>query len=90
MRWSVLLVLLTACYPDPATPASSEPPCAAACGVLRDLGCESAATTPGGATCEQVCESVESTGYATTHPECVALARDCAEAERVSAHGCAP
>ena len=89
MKWPVLLVLLTACYPDPATP-TTQPPCAAACEVLRDLGCESAATTPAGATCETVCETTERSGYATTHPECVALARDCAEAERVSAHGCAP
>jgi len=62
--------------------------CPAACARLRVLGCPWAAPTPAGATCEQRCEATESTGYTTAHPQCVAVARDCDEADRVSAEGC--
>jgi len=88
IRWpGLLLIALSACVP-PQPPPNATEPCQQACTRLRDLGCDAGATTPTGATCEQVCETAERSGYATIHPECVAVAGTCEDAERVSREGC--
>ena len=80
------LPLLSAC--PPAQPPLYESACAAACARGRELACEWSAQTPEGASCETVCETTEATGYTTMHPQCVALATTCGEAERYSRNGC--
>lgn len=87
--WCAVLIGLAGC-PDPVTPPNVTEPCQQACARGRDLGCDWSGTTPAGATCEQVCEATERTGYSTIFPECLAVAASCAEAERVSKDGCAP
>lgn len=51
----ILAAFLTACVPAQYPPAAND--CAAACAHLRELRCETGEPTPGGATCEQVCEA---------------------------------
>lgn len=84
---AVGFMLASSCYPQPITPPATEP-CAAMCATGRRLACEWAATTPSGATCETVCETVEATGYDTLRPSCVAEAASCEDAERRSREGC--
>jgi len=73
--------------PEPVTPDVVDD-CARACIRLSELGCYAGATTPNGATCEEVCHETEATGWSTMHPACIALAKDCKEADRLSAEGC--
>lgn len=89
LAWCAVLIGIAGC-PDPATPPTYTEPCQRACARGRDLGCDWSVTTPAGATCEQVCEATERSGYATIHPECLAVVESCEDAERVSADGCAP
>jgi len=71
---------------DPPKPVAA---CEAACARLVELGCDAGQPTPEGTTCVQVCEDTERTGWTTMHPDCVAEAASCEEAERVSGEGCA-
>jgi hypothetical protein len=84
------ITLSLACSPTPLTPVNPGglSACPAACARLADLQCPWAGPTPSGATCVDRCEATERTQYATGHPQCVAVARDCDEADRVSAEGC--
>jgi hypothetical protein len=90
VRYALMLAsagLLASCLPqEPVTPHTSA--CEAACSTLRALECPWAAPTPAGATCEQRCEKREKQGYDTGHPECVASATTCLEADKMSSEGC--
>jgi len=87
VRALALAALLLSCSPRPVAPGGPDA-CPAACARLRALGCAAGSPTPAGRTCEAWCDATERTGYATMHPACVAVARDCDEADRVSAEGC--
>lgn len=59
-----LLVLTSCCMPPAHEPLAAAPDagvdlatCAAACARRRELGCASAQPSPGGASCEVVCEN---------------------------------
>jgi hypothetical protein len=75
-------------YKPPKPIPDVELACEAECANLRKLDCPWAKDTPAGATCEQRCESRESTGYTTGYPHCVANAKTCEEADHFSAYGC--
>lgn len=88
MRYASLFLLwaVVACYPAlvPADhpgplPTGTEDDCRASCETRRRLGCASAAPTPEGALCEAVCENIESSGYASMNPRCLARIKSCAE-----------
>lgn len=68
-------------YPTRIRPIEAGTPadCKAACDHLRSLGCEEGNPTPKGATCEDVCNSVESSGTVTLDPGCVANIAKCEE-----------
>ncbi len=62
---------------DAGTPAD----CSAACQHMRELGCEEGKPTPGGATCEDVCNNVEGSGTVTLNPACVVGISRCDQIE---------
>jgi hypothetical protein len=87
--WLIPVYLLAmSCGParPPVSPGLAS--CPAACDNLRNMQCPWAADTPAGATCEQRCENRERSGYDTGHPECVAIATSCEQADGFSASGC--
>lgn len=53
--------------PDAGTPAD----CSAACDRLRELKCPEGEPTPGGASCEDVCNNAEQSETITLMPSCV-------------------
>lgn len=63
--------------------------CAAACAHMAQLGCEEAKPTPKGATCEDVCNNVESSGTITLSPACVVKITKCEEIDSCT-YGAAP
>lgn len=67
--------------PAPLPPAGSEADCTAACANMRRLHCPAGNPTEKGASCEAVCINIESSGYATMSPLCVARAPSCDEAD---------
>jgi hypothetical protein len=70
---------------DPPAPDAGDPAsCADACAHLEELGCEEAEPTPEGATCEEVCEAVESSGTVTLNPACVLQIETCEEIDGCS------
>lgn len=88
MRWLVVLLLIGCTHVPPQPPPDVLSDCAMACERLRYLECEAAQPTPDGHTCLEMCETTEATGYTTTHPECIAMASDCEDADRLSQEGC--
>lgn len=94
MRSLLALALLTACAActaytwDPPLPPRPPPEqsdagaCERACARLSELGCEEAQPTPGGATCLEVCETAETSGYFTLDPNCIAEVGQCSDVER--------
>lgn len=95
---TLAFVVACACSPSvdpPVTPPKerpepgSEADCASACDHLRALGCEEGQPTPGGATCETVCNNVEQSGATTLDVGCVATAETC-DAARSCGYGAEP
>ena len=86
----LLLGIAGNCQPDPSQPKPPAPHevCMSACERLGELGCPEAEPTKKGATCVQVCVETESTGWTTMHPSCIAAAKTCEDASKVSAKGC--
>lgn len=85
MKTLMLLAALAAaqCNPSPAPPPKPLPgefTCADACENLRRLGCASAAPTPHGATCVEVCENA-SASPAPLPVACIVRADSCPQAE---------
>ena len=76
-------LLAARCSPGPSAPGSQptdagDPDaCAAACATLDRLGCEASNPTPEGGSCVAVCLNVETSGYVTLHPACVAVSTSC-------------
>lgn len=71
-----------ACHVGAPTAPASSAGCAAACARVRELAC-AGWTSPGGASCEAVCDNAQANG-ASMATSCVAAAADCAAAERCS------
>lgn len=90
MRAATLLALvLAACGPDVWTPAGPPPKerppadaagCPEACAHLAQLGCDEAKPTPGGATCLDVCVSVQRSEATALDIACVVSAATCSAA----------
>ncbi len=57
------------------------PTCADACARLTVLHCAGGATTPGGATCLDVCRNVQESGIVAWNLSCLSNAKSCATAE---------
>jgi hypothetical protein len=80
---AVALVLMAACSchriptASPSAVMAPEAGCAAACDHLRALHCPAAVPTPEGATCEDVCVTVQRSGILTWDLECRARAASC-------------
>lgn len=70
------VIVVPSARPEPGTPAD----CARACAHLRSLGCEEGKPTPGGASCEQVCDNVQQSGATALDLGCVVDAGTCARA----------
>lgn len=68
--------------PDPTPVPPPAGSCAVACARLRELGCEAAKPTEAGASCEAVCEYVNSSGTLQLDTGCVAAAASCEAADR--------
>lgn len=62
--------------PDPEGPPPTEGECARACDRFRELGCEEGDPSPGGVTCEQVCENAAEEGVSLP-AACVVGADSC-------------
>lgn len=79
---ALLLALIVGCQPTPG-PSPPEPPpphvpsCARACARLAELGCKEGKPTPKGATCQEVCEHTEASGYLSLNPGCVERITSC-------------
>jgi hypothetical protein len=89
MKHILASFLLIGCVLPAPNHAPSVTYCKAACERIEALKCFKT-STPSGAACLEVCENTEQSGYTTMHPRCVALARSCAEVDRVSRKGCDP
>lgn len=68
--------------PEPVEPTPVQPDdpafnCSTACVRLRDLNCSAGENTAGGATCEQVCENVRTSGFVVWNMKCRSLAGSC-------------
>jgi hypothetical protein len=85
---TALLVGTSACPPGPG-PVPPAPPqdagldasaatCGSACDRWRELGCEQAEDTADGATCEDVCDNIQSSGIIEWDLACRASVADCA------------
>lgn len=72
----VSCLLLSCPSPEPAKVGYPEG-CTGACRRLGELLCPEGQPTEAGATCEDVCLSVETSGIATLKTECVAAAQTC-------------
>jgi hypothetical protein len=86
MRWlcaSLLLVL--SCSPTLPRPAPTPDPgastCDSACTKLRELGCDEAKPTAKGASCEQVCLNVMTSGVIAWNLGCRSAVTTCAAAD---------
>lgn len=87
VAWLACIVLLWSCTPPAAAPTAPPVPlpapgtedadCFTVCEHLRDLGCEQAEPSPGGASCEDVCDNVQSSGVITWNLSCRASIADC-------------
>jgi hypothetical protein len=82
--WFVVILGVGGCHiaPAPVTPVEPDPEqsafdCASACARLRELGCPEAENTAGGATCEQVCDNVQSSGIVSWDLACRSRAPSC-------------
>ena len=90
--WWVIwtLVIAAGCLPRPGPiepapvvdqktepEAGIEGTCAHACDRLRVLGCREAEPTPRGATCEDVCENIQSSGFIEWDLACRAAIQGC-------------
>lgn len=65
--------------PGPETDAAGpNPTCVAYCAHVTELGCPQAKPTPKGATCTEVCENVQGSGYASLDLRCGFQAKSCA------------
>lgn len=90
MRVAILLALaLVACGPDVFTPSGPPPKdrppadaagCPEACAHLAQLGCDEAKPIPGGATCLDVCVSVQQSEATALDLACVTRAPSCSAA----------
>lgn len=99
MRALMLLALaLVACGPDVFTPTGPPPKerpdadsagCPEACAQLAQLGCDEAKPTPGGATCLDVCVSVQQSEATALDLACVVGAASC-EAANACGYGDQP
>lgn len=62
--------------------ADASTPCGAACTNMRRLGCELGKPTPMGATCERVCENVQSENAGVGfNASCLAKVTNCVDAD---------
>ena len=79
-------IIFAACVRGPNTPWPEGRPelCEAACDNLQRLGCEEGHPTPDGDTCQDWCESVETSGFISINPACLASIRKCEEIEDCS------
>lgn len=65
--------------PPPGTVVLESSACQKACTHQRAIGCELGTPTPGGATCEEVCEDNAKNGF-SWNTQCLAEAKSCDEA----------
>lgn len=88
MKKTLCMFLLTACSALPSSSKSrptvsdsdapgTEADCQASCAARQRLHCPSADPTPSGASCVEQCLNVETSGYVTLHPRCVAQITSC-------------
>ena len=81
---ALFLLALCSCHRAPcvvSTPSASPDPvaaCSSACSRMRALDCPSANPTDRGATCEEVCVTVQRGGIVTGNLDCRARAATCA------------
>lgn len=91
MRVSMLFVvsLTTGCSPAPAprppveqSDSARAPSCGSACEHLRALGCAVGKATPRGASCETVCDRIQTDNAGAGFPvACLTAAKTCAIAD---------
>ncbi len=72
--------------PQPIIKADGGATCEDMCDHLTELGCPEAEPTPGGHSCEFVCEETMEAGQ-DLHPECVVAVTRCEDVSRAS-QGC--
>jgi hypothetical protein len=63
--------------PPPVPPTPVIASCATVCAHETDLGCPAARSTPNGATCEDVCRNVQTSGIITWDLACRSTAPTC-------------
>lgn len=87
MKTALLALLLVACGPNPGPqpPRPAAPDagpgvvsCAAYCEHAAALGCEQGKPTPKGASCMQVCDNVQTSGFGQLDLRCGYSATTCA------------
>ena len=74
----LLVALLAACgpLPGPVDPPAV-PTCETACDRAAELGCAHARPTAAGASCVEVCESVQASGFLRWDLRCRSVAASC-------------
>lgn len=63
--------------PRAMSSAAAAAPCAAVCAHMRTLGCAAATPTPKGASCEEVCITVQTSGVVAWDLDCRSKAPTC-------------
>jgi hypothetical protein len=78
--------ILVSCVRGPNTPWPEGHPelCESACENLQRLGCEEGHPTPDGDTCQDWCESVETSGFVSINPACIAAIQKCEDIDTCS------
>lgn len=78
MRVAIVAFLVSlSCVPQVPAISVWRGACDKACSRVRSLGCREALPTAGGATCEQICETVQESGIVVWNLGCFESAPDC-------------
>lgn len=87
MKKYLCVCVLAACSAFPSSTKTTPPggddapgtadDCLASCTTRLSLHCPSANPTPAGASCVDQCLNVETSGYTTMHPRCLAKITSC-------------